>query len=229
MEEKYIKVLGNSYLFKDMTRDEIEKMLICLNPTINRYEKNELITREGDLFEALGLLLEGKANVIKEKASGARVVMTMLHEGDVFGEMAAFSEINKWPATVQCIEKCTVMFIPKINIIGECEKMCPWHRRLIGNFVKIVSVKALMLSNKVEYLTIKSMRGKIAAFLMDQYKRSNSLTFNVPFNRNEMADFLNVSRPSMSRELIKMKEEGIIDFHLSSFKIKDLDKLRNQG
>jgi CRP-like cAMP-binding protein len=164
LKEKYIKVLGNSFLFKDMSKDEIEKMLICLNPTINRYEKNELITREGDLFEALGLLLEGKANVYKRKSLGARVVMTMLHEGDVFGEMAAFSEINKWPATVQCIEKCTVMFIPKINIIGECEKMCPWHRRLIGNFVKIVSVKALMLSNKVEYLTIKSMRGKLQHF-----------------------------------------------------------------
>src|SRR5690554_376733 len=229
MEEKYIKVLGNSYLFRDMIRDEIEKMLLCLNPTINKYEKNELITREGDFFESLGLLLKGKANVIKEKASGARVVMTMLHEGDVFGEMAAFSDINKWPATVQCIEKCTVMFIPKINIIGECEKMCPWHRRLITNFVKIVSVKALMLSNKVEYLTIKSMRGKISAFLFDEYKRNNSFSFTIHLNRNEMADFLNVSRPSMSRELIKMKEEGIIDFHLSSFKIKDLDKLKNQG
>lgn len=229
MEEKYIKILGNSKLFQDMDNEEIKKMLICLNPLINKYEKNQIITREGDTFEYLGLLLEGKANVIKEKASGARIVMTMLHGGDIFGEMAAFSEINKWPATVQCTEKSTVMFIPRINIIGECDKMCPWHRRLITNFIKIVSMKALMLSNKVEYLTIKSMRGKIAAFLMDEYKKNNSQSFTIHLNRNELADFLNVSRPSMSRELIKMRNEGIIDFHLSSFKIKELEKLRNQG
>lgn len=227
MEEKYLKILEASQLFDQISREEIEQMLLCLNPLIRKYEKNDLISREGAPFDYLGLLLIGKVNVIKEKASGSRVVMAMLEEGDTFGEMAAFSELNKWPATVQTSEKSVVMFIPKKNIIGECEKMCPWHRKLIQNFIKIVSNNALRLSKKVEYLTIKSMRGKIAAYLFDEYKKNRKFSFKILFNRNEMADYLNVSRPSMSRELIKMKKEGIIDFHLSFFKIKNLDKLKN--
>lgn len=229
MEANHIKILENSQLFNGMSKDEVGKMLLCLNPLIKRFEKNELIRKEGDPFESLGVLLEGKINLLKEKANGTRVVMAMLGQGDTFGEMAAFSEINKWPTTVQCIEKTVVMLIPKKNIVGECEKMCPWHRRLIKNFIKIVSINALKLSNKIDYLTIKSMRGKIAAYLLDEYKNKKELSFSILLNRNEMADFLNVSRPSMSRELIRMKEEGIIDFHLSFFKIKNLEKLKYLG
>lgn len=229
MEKKYLNVLEDNQLFIGMRIDEIEKMIICLKPLLRKYEKNELITMEGDPFNYLGLVLTGKISVLKEKASGSRVIINMLHQGEIFGEMAAFSELETWPVTVQCIEKSVILFIPKKNIVGECVKMCPWHRRLIQNFIKIVSVNALKLSNKVEYLTIKSMRGKIAAYLFDEYKKNKKLSFNLLLNRNEMADFLNVSRPSMSRELIKMKNEGIIDYHLSFFKIKDLEKLKNQG
>lgn len=229
MEKKHLDVLEGSRLFSDIKRDDIQKMLLCLKPLIKGYEKNGLIRLEGDPFNYIGLVLSGRVSILKEKASGARVVISMLHPGEMFGEMAAFSEINKWPFTVQCIENTVVLFIPKKNIVGECSQMCPWHRRLIQNFIKIVSINALKLSDKVEYLTIKSMRGKIAAFLFDEYKKENKLSFNVLLNRNEMAEFLNVSRPSMSRELIKMKNEGIIDYHLSNFKILDLENLKNQG
>lgn len=92
--------------------------------------------------------------------------------------------------------------------------------------LRIVSEKAMLLNKKVEYLTIKSMRGKIAAFLLDYYRKTGLAIFTLPLNRNAMAEFLNVSRPSMSREMGRMKEEGIIDYHLSTIRIKDLDALK---
>ena len=104
--------------------------------------------------------------------------------------------------------------------------MCPWHRVFIQNFIRITSHRPRMLSKKTSYLIFKDMRGKLATFLLDEYKRQGKENFDIPFNRNELADFLNVSRPSMSRELIRMKEEGLIDFHLSSFRILDKERLK---
>ena len=109
MEKKYLNVLEGTQLFSGMKIDEIEKMIHCLNPLLRKYEKNELITMEGDPFNYLGLVLTGKVSALKEKASGSRVIITMLHQGDMFGEMAAFSELKKWPVTVQCIENSVIL------------------------------------------------------------------------------------------------------------------------
>lgn len=226
MKQSYLQTMSRGKIFAGLSQSDILDMFSCLQPMVKQYKKGEYISREGEGFEALGFLLEGKASVSKEKASGTRVVMTMLEPAAAFGEMAAFSEHSKWPASVQATEDCVVLFIPKSHIIGECDKMCPWHRTLLTNFIRLISERALMLSQKVEYLSIKSMRGKLSAFLLDRYKKNGEQNmFTIAFNRNELADYLNVSRPSMSRELLKMKEEGVIDFHLSSFKILDYQRL----
>ena len=105
--------------------------------------------------------------------------------------------------------------------------MCPWHRSLVENFLKLLSQKALMLNRKVEYLSIKGIRAKVSTYLYDQYLLQGSRDIQLSLNRTELADFLNVSRPSMSRELGKMREEGIIDFHLNRFHIKNEQALRH--
>jgi CRP-like cAMP-binding protein len=104
--------------------------------------------------------------------------------------------------------------------------VCPWHRTLVTNLLGITSERALMLNKKVEYLTIKSIRGKISTFLLDLYKKTGNNNVMLNMNRNELADFLNVSRPSKSREMCRMRDEGIIDFHLSTIRIKDVEALR---
>lgn len=201
-------------------------MLGCLEPKLSTYKKNDFITIAGEKFESVGIMLEGEAVVVKEKADGNRVVMDFLRPGDIFGEVVVFTESSVWPGSVVAQETSKALFISRQKIIGQCHKMCSRHRVIIQNMLKIVSEKALLLNKKVEYLTIKSMRGKISAFLWEQYRRTGKTTFLLPLNRNEMADFLNVSRPSMSREMCRMKEEGVIDFHLSSVRIKDLNALK---
>ena len=119
MQAKDLKTIRESELFKDISEEEIRGMLVCMEPSLREYSKGEIIRREGEEFDALGLLLEGKASVSKEKASGERVVMTMVREGDIFGEMAAFADVSRWPGTVQCIDQCRVLFIPRRKIIGE--------------------------------------------------------------------------------------------------------------
>jgi CRP-like cAMP-binding protein len=201
-------------------------MLGCLEPKLSTYKKNDFITIAGEKFESVGIMLEGEAVVIKENAAGNRVVMDLLKPGDIFGEVVVFAEDAVWPGSVVAQEASKALFIPRQKIIGQCQRMCPWHRMIIRNMLKIVSEKAMLLNKKVEYLTIKSMRGKIAALLLEQYRKTGQTTFVLPLNRNEMADFLNVSRPSMSREMRRMKDEGVIDFHLSSVRIKDIESLK---
>jgi CRP-like cAMP-binding protein len=226
MYKKWTEVISKTPLFKDISSDELGTMLECLKPRVCEYTKNEFIAIEGEKFEGIGIILTGEAAVIKENYTGNRVIMTVLKPGDMFGEMAAFSTRKLWPATVLAQVTCTAFFIPPQTIVGECRKMCTGHRMLILNMLKIISEKAFMLNRKVEYLAIKSMRGKISAFLLEQYRKARTLTFMIPLSRSEMADFLNVSRPSMSREMGRMKDEGIIDFCRSSIRIIDLEALK---
>ncbi len=226
MYQQWQDVLLQVELFGNINGQQLENMLSCLRPTVNHFMKNENITLAGEPFEGIGIILSGEVLVTKENAAGNRMILAKLQKGHIFGEMIAFSNINVWPATVVALEECFVMYIAPNKIIGNCEAVCPSHTALILNMLKIISKKALLLNRKVEYLAIKSMREKISTFLMEQYAMTGKSTFMLALNRNELADFLNVSRPSMSREIAKMKEEGIIDYYKSSFKIVSLDLLK---
>jgi CRP-like cAMP-binding protein len=226
MDQKWVTILANNPLFQAIETGELQEMLQCLKPRTGEFAKNKYISMAGDAFEGIGIMLSGSAVVIKENAAGNRVIMAVLEPGDMFGEMVAFAEHNEWPASVYTQEPCTVTFLPPDKIIGSCDQACAMHKRLIMNLLKIISDKALTLNRKVEYLSIKSMRGKISTFLLEQYRRTGKTTFVMPLNRNEMADFLNVSRPSMSREMCRMQDEGIIDFHRASVRIEDMEALK---
>jgi len=223
--EEYLLALQKSELFKGIQSDNLKQMMGCLKPIITNYKKNDYIVTSGNVLDGVGIVLSGAAAVIKESKDGNRHIMKMLSIGDTFGEIVVFSKKNRWPATVIALEKCTVFFLPKNKIISECDNVCPWHRELVRNMLGIVSNMAIMLNKKVEYLTIKSMRAKISKLILELYEQSGSKTFMLPMNRNELADFLNVSRPSMSREMSRMKDEGIIDFHKETIKILDLERL----
>ena len=224
--EYYDSILVKVSLFEGIERTDLTTMMGCLGPKLSTYKKNDFITIAGEKFQSIGIMLEGEAVIVKENAAGNRVVMDILKPGDIFGEVVVFAENSVWPGSVVAQEASKALFIPRQKIIGQCHKMCPRHRTIIRNMLKIVSEKAMQLNKKVEYLTIKSMRGKISAFLLEQHRKAGTTTFDLPLNRNEMADFLNVSRPSMSREMCRMKEEGVIDFHLSSVRIKDIKALQ---
>ncbi|NLX71057.1 MAG: Crp/Fnr family transcriptional regulator [Clostridiales bacterium] len=204
-------------------------MVKCLEPRIYEYEKNNYVAIAGEEFKGIGIMLDGEAIAYKENFAGTRVMMTLLTPGDVFGEIVAFSTHTKWPVTVEAQKTCKVLFISRERIVGECRQLCPWHRKLIENMLMIVSERALALSRKVEYLSIKSIRGKISTFLLEQYKKTGKTMFMLPMNRNELADFLNVSRPSLSREMCNMRDEGTIDFHRASVRINDIQALKRMA
>jgi len=227
MYTKWESTLTKCELFEDMTGEQINSILTCLKPKINYYQKGEHVAIAGEHFEGIGVILKGEVMISKENAAGNRVILAKLQAEHLFGEMVAFSNMKVWPASVYVVEDSTIMFIEPGKIIRSCEQACISHTSLIMNMLKMISKRALILNRKVEYLAIKSMREKISTYLLEQYRRTGKTTFMIDLNRNELADFLNVSRPSMSREIAKMKDEGIIDYYKSSFKIINLDLLKS--
>lgn len=223
---KYIPVLGKVPLFYNITDMELIGMLTCFHSRVRRYDKEGIIAVEGDPYTGIGVILSGGVIVSKINEQGERVVISKFGQGQMFGEMIAFSEKNKWPATVSALKDTEVISIDPSLIVNTCGKMCGSHRQLIMNMLTLVSNKALVLNKKVEYLSKKSMRGKLAKYIIEQKKGKETKNFEVDLNRNELSDFLNVSRPSMSRELGRMKEDGLIDFHKQTFKILDTVALK---
>lgn len=223
---QWMEVLFRCALFKEISPDSLNVVLACLQPDIKSYERNEWVVAAGDTFHGLGIVLSGHVVVSGENAAGNRVIIAVNGPGEMFGEMAAFSGGGVWPVTVAARTACTVMFLPAGKIVGNCQNICASHRQMITNMLAIVAGQALMLHRKVEYLAIKSLRKKISTFLLEQHKRTGKNTFMLPLKRNELADFLNVSRPSLSREMCRMRDEGIIEFHRDSVKIIQVDALR---
>lgn len=213
-------------LFQGVTAEDLEEMMGCLQPTLRRYAKGAVIAAAGDPFFGLGIVASGRAAVTRESAAGDRVILALLEPGMMFGEMAAFSSMRVWPATVVAHEACEVVFISPDRIVGQCANQCPHHRQLIRNMLAIVSNRALMLNRKVAYLSRRSVRGKISAYLLEQYEQSGKRSFTLPLGRNDMADYLNVARPALSREMGRMRDEGIIRFHRSAVEIRDVESLR---
>jgi len=222
---KWIKILEKVKIFDGIEKFELEKILTCIRPVERKYKKNEYITISEHKIEGIGILVLGEAMISKENYAGEISVIDKIGIGDVFGEVAAFSGTDKWPATIVALSDCVVLFIEANKIISNCPKMCIGHKQLIQNMLKIVSKKAINLNRKIDYLTMKSIRNKISNYLLENYNKKKKLKFEISLNRNELAAFLNISRPSLSRELIKMKEELVIDYKKSIFEIIDLEKL----
>lgn len=223
--EEYLPVIQNCILFRGIQREEISHMLGCVAPRTASFQKGALITEAGGDIREIGVVLSGAVDITKETPLGERIVLNKITAGGIFGEVIALSDSQSSPATIFAAEPCTVLYILPEKIMTPCRNVCPWHSRLIANLVRIVADKALYLNRKIDYLVIKSMRGKISTYLYEWYRKQGNTSFSLPFNRNELADFLNVSRPSMSRELGRMRDEGILTFSGNQFQILNLSKL----
>lgn len=226
MYSEWLHIMLKSSLFDGIDEKELNIMLECINPRVVKYNKDEFIALAGGDFVGFGLVLTGRALVVKENAAGNRIIISVIKDGELFGEMIAFSQKSKWPSSVIAQDPCTVMFISPKTVVGQCEKLCNSHHLLITNMLKILSHKALTLNKKVDYLSIRSIRGKISHYLLEQYKYNKKNMFTLPMQRNELADYLNIPRPSLSREMCRMRDDGLIDFHRSSIRINDIDNLK---
>ena len=204
-------------LFLDIKEENLESMLDCLSARARTFEKNEFIFNEGDKITKIGIVLAGSVSIIKEDFWGNRSILSLIEAGDLFGESFTFSDTKKIPINAIANEKTDVLFVDYSKIISTCSNACEFHTELIRNMLKILASKNIMLTQKIEHLTQHSTREKLLSYLSEQSRRSESNSFSIPFNRQELADYLSVDRSAMSNELCKMRDEGLISFDKSTF------------
>jgi CRP-like cAMP-binding protein len=224
--EKYMDILSNCSLFTHIKKENYDSLLSCLTTYTKSYKADEYIFLAGDQVNYVGIVLTGAIEIIKENLAGSKHIVAFLEPGHLFGEGIVCTSQRISPVSVRVKEDSNVLFIPYEKIIRSCGNSCGFHIQLIQNMMMILGEKNFNLNTKIELLALKGMREKIAAYLLSQSKLSNSLTFKIVPNRNDLAQFLNVSRPSMCRELARMKELEIIDYYQNSFKILSVQKLK---
>lgn len=219
--KKYIDLLKKTLLFSGMTEDEILSMMKCLSVIRKEYDKGEYIYSVGDVITRVAMVLEGAVYIEREDYWGNNSILADISEGDMFGEVYAVT--GREPVTINAIaaRNCTVMMMDVDRIFRTCSSTCPHHAGLIRNLTFAIASKNKTLTTKMGYLSQRTTKGKLLAYLSEQSVRCGSTSFDIPFNRQQLADFLAVDRSAMSKELGKLKDEGVIDFSKNHFIIKE--------
>ena len=222
---EHMDAIKKCALFEGIEENEILKILTCLKARVVELRKNDYAAVSDGRYEGMGIVLEGEAAIVKDSLDGNRTRVNIFRAGEMFGEVVAICKSDRWPASVQALTDCTILYAHPEKILDFCDNICSYHKVLLANLVRVVSQKAYMLSRKVDYLSLRSIAGKLSKYLLEQWEESGKATFTLPLNREELAEFLNVSRPSMSRELGRMRDEGIIEYYREAFRIIDTRRL----
>ncbi|MFA5522741.1 MAG: Crp/Fnr family transcriptional regulator [Tissierellales bacterium] len=215
----YDALAKNVQLFKDIEPGEIRKMIGCLGAKSVYYKKNEILLLTHDRLESIGLVLEGSVLVTTEDFMGMRSILSVVSQYGIFAETFVCANISKSPVTITAAENSTIMWLKFPGMLKTCEKSCDFHTKLIENMMNQLAERNYQLHQKLEILSQRSLRDRILAYLHNHKLQNSSTSFSIPLSRNELADYLNVDRAALSRELSKMKDQGMIDYNMNRFKI----------
>lgn len=215
--KEYIEVLKKVSLFNRIKDNELSAILSCLSAREFSYKKDDYIWDIDDKITEVGIVLSGSVNIIKEDYWGNRSIISKAESGKVFGEAFSCSETGKLPVSVVACENTKILFVNYKKIITVCSNSCRFHSYLIDNMVKILANNNIKLLRKMEHLVKRNTREKILSFLSEQAEQAKNDSFEIPFDRQELADYLCVDRSAMSNELSKLKDEKILEFHKNKF------------
>ena len=225
--EEFYPILLKCSLFKNIKQNDYSSLLQCINFHTKNFLTNEYVFLAGDKINYVGIVLSGSLEISKENLAGSRHIIDFLAPSNVFAEGIVCTSERISPVTVRAKEDSTILFIPFERLIKSCGNSCSFHIQLIQNMMMLLGEKNVLLNRKIELLNLKGMREKLATYLLYEMQKQNALTFQIIPNRNELAEYLNISRTSMCRELARMKELEILDYYLNTFKILYLDALKD--
>jgi CRP-like cAMP-binding protein len=215
--ENDLAVLANAVLFKDIEFHDLKSLLYCLQATVKRYEKGNFIQTEGDRITLIGVVIKGMVEVIQEDALGRKTILTSIGRAGIFGEAIVTAQLPESPVSVVASQDTTICLLHYREIVTTCANNCMFHTQLIQNMLEIMARKTMLLSQKLKYALMKTIRDKVTAYLLDEFQKKAKKTIHLPYNREELADYLSVDRSALSRELSKMREDGLIRYHKNEF------------
>lgn len=211
-----LTILTECALFHGLREAQIREMLPCLSARQSRFRRGQFLLRAGDRVAFAGILLSGEAEVLQEDFWGNRNLLAAVGPGDLFAEAFACAHAVS-PVSVLCKTDGSVLYLNVRAVFSPCEKACAQHKALSQNLIRVLAEKNMQLNEKAGFLSQRTTREKLLAYLSAQARRAGSASFRIPFDRQQLADFLSVNRSAMSAELSKMQREGLLRAERSDF------------
>ncbi len=206
-------------MFAGVGEDEIESMLSCLGARLRSYKKGEFVFRQGERLSDITVLVEGRLHIQKDDYWGNRSILAEISVGEMFGEAYAAPDSGALVNDVVAIEDSLVIFFDVKRILTTCSSACRFHAAVVQNMFFAISEKNRRLVQKLGHISQRTTREKLISYLSEQAQRQSSASFTIPFNRQQLADFLSVDRSAMSNELCKMRDDGLLEFDKNRFKL----------
>lgn len=219
MTEQDMAILGACSLFEGFSVARLRQALSDLGGKVRGFGKGEAVFREGDPANAVGVVLEGEIQVYSEDYYGVRRMMTVLPAGEIFGEVFACAEVEALPVSAVAVRDSRVMLFDcrPVTLAGRGENTEEYYVHLTRNLLHIMARKNLMLNRKIELLSKRTTREKLLFYLHTQAKTAKSDRFTIPYDRQQLADYLGVERSAMSEQLGKLRREGVIECNKNHF------------
>ena len=209
----------NAPLFAGIKNEDMGAMLHCIGYHISSFSRGEIIAFEGDHLKHIGIVLSGRVDMVKEDLWGNKTMLLRMGRNEIFGETFACGDDSLSTVTFLVSEDATVMFMPISRVMHSCTMACGFHHRLIENMVRLIAGKNRELMQKVDVVSKRTIREKLLAYLSIQAQQQRQRYFEIPLGRVELAEYLCVARRALTRELAKMKEDGLIDYDRNHFRI----------
>ncbi len=217
--KKYFEILRKCPLFAEIENNDLMPLLDCLKAEAKSFRKKDVIISEGEAARYIGIVLSGTVQIERNDYYGNRTILSTAEPSELFGESFACAEIKSIPINVVASENCDIMLIDCRRVMHSCSNSCNFHSQMIFNLMRIVALKNIVFHQKIEISSKRSTREKLMTYLMFQAKRAKQSRFEIPFDRQELADYLGVDRSGLSNEISKLKAEGVIDCHKNHFEL----------
>ena len=217
--EQYLFILRNSPFFQGMSEAEILAVLHCVSASVLRKKKDEYIFRVGDSTESMGLVLKGSVLVLQEDLWGHRNIIHRIGPGEYFAEPFAATAGSVLNVSVVADEDTECMLLNMERFLKTCPHACAHHNRMVRNLVSVMARRVLDLNEKLTHMAKRSTREKLLSYLSAESMRQGKLSFTIPYDRQQLADYLSVERAAMSVELSKLQKEGLLKTNRNHFEL----------
>lgn len=215
--EPYIPILQKTPVFQGIEASDISALLQLLGSRRKSYGKGNFVFYAGDEIHCLGIVLSGTVHIVQEDYWGNRNILAAVSAGGMFGEAFACLPDARAGVDVVVVAKGDILFLDIRKILQSGASVTPAQERLGRNLLAVLAGKNVILTEKIRYMSQRSTRQKLMAYLSDEAKKQKKNTFSITFNRQQLADFLSVDRSAMSAELSRMKRDGLIQYDKETF------------
>lgn len=217
--KKFFDILRKCPLFFGIEDENLLAILGCIGARVESFDKDQTVVAEETAAKSIGIVLSGAVQIIQVDYYGNRSIVSTAEPSEIFGEAFACAQVGAIPVSIVADEPSQIMFVDCMRVLRSCSNACEFHRQLIYNLMKDLAQKNIMFHQKMSVTSKRTTREKLMAYLLLQAKKKGSDRFEIPYDRQELADYLEVDRSGLSAEISKLRREGVITARKNYFEI----------